>query len=183
MGASVWNRRVPYQADITAALRQAREEAYADGDYYLREPDPRARQMSEEEYVALEVGEMRAALVREFGEDGAWDPGDEFARQTWHAAQIDVTGPDTLLAAQPFSGTHSIIDMTGVAEHPDGGKVAPLPDEDLDHWFSTRQPTAAAVEEAFDDGLDGFSRWHGAYVVAYDGDRPAWIYFFGWSGD
>ena len=103
MGASVWNRRVPYQADITAALRQAREEAYADGDYYLREPDPQARQMSEEEYVALAVAEDRAALVREFGEDGAWEPGDEFARQAWHAAQIDVTG------RKRFSGIVTVV--------------------------------------------------------------------------
>ncbi|MEU4620292.1 hypothetical protein AB0G04_09990 [Actinoplanes sp. NPDC023801] len=78
MGASGWNRGVPYQADITAALRQAREEAHRSG---------------------------------------------------------------------------------------------------------TRQPTAAAaVEEALDRRLDGFERSHGAYVVAYDGDRPAWIYTFGWSG-
>jgi hypothetical protein len=48
-----------------------------------------------------------------------------------------------------------------------------------------RHPTSgpAAVERALCEGLSGFGRWHGAYVVAYAGDRPDTIYFFGWSGD
>ncbi|MFC4068284.1 hypothetical protein [Actinoplanes subglobosus] len=183
MGASQWNRKVPYQPDVDAALRQARREAYADGDYYRREADPRARQMSEEEYVAAEMAEERAHLVAEFGEEDAGEPDDTFSRDFWRAAQIDVIDPDSLLDSQPYSGTHSIIDMTGVAGSPEGGKVAPLPAADLDKWFGTDRPDAAAVERALDDGLDGFERWHGAYVIAYEGDRPAWIYFFGWSGD
>ncbi len=183
MGASEWSRKVPYQADLAAALRQAREDAYREGDFYRAEPDPRARQMSEDAYVAAEVAAMRAQLVAAFGEEEAGDPDDEMAREAWHAAQIDVTGPDSLLASQPFSGTHSIIDMTGVADEPEAGKVAPLPGDDLDRWFGTRRPDAAAVERALRDGLSGFARWHGAYVIAYGGDDPDKIYFFGWSGD
>jgi hypothetical protein len=183
MGASEWSRKVPYQADLAAALRQAREDAYREGDFYRAEPDVRARQMSEDEYVAAEVAAMRAELVAVFGEEEAGDPDDEMAREAWHAAQIDVIGPDSLLASQPFSGTHSIIDMTGVAEQPESGKVAPLPGEDLDRWFGTRRPDVAAVERALGEGLSGFERWQGAYVVAYADDRPGTILFFGWSGD
>jgi hypothetical protein len=42
MGASEWSRKVPYQADLAAALHQAREEAYRDGAFYRDEQDPRA---------------------------------------------------------------------------------------------------------------------------------------------
>jgi len=184
MGASEWSRKVPYQADLVAALRQAREQAYQDGDFYRVEPDARARQMSEAEYVAAEVAAMRASWIEAFGEEDDGDPDDEMARDAWHAAQIVVSDPDSLLASQPFSGTHSVIDMTGVADLPEGGKVAPLPGDELDRWFGTRRPKAAAVERALDEGLSGFERWQGAYVVAYDdGDQPDLIYFFGWSGD
>jgi hypothetical protein len=182
LGASEWSCKVAYQADLEAALRQAREDAYREGDFYRQEPDEDARRMSEEEYVAADVAAMRAGYVAAFGED-AGDPDDGLARSAWHAAQIEVTGPDSLLASQPFSGTHSVIDMTGVAEHSEDGKVAPLPGEELDHWFGTRRPDGAAVERALDAGLSGFERWHGAYVVAYSHDQPDSIYFFGWSGD
>lgn len=183
MGASEWSRKVPYQPDLTAALRQCREEAYREGDFYRVEPDPRALVMTEEEYVAVEVAAMHAQLVEAFGEEDAGEPDDEMARTAWHAAQVEVTGPDSLLESQPFSGTHSVIDMTGVAEEPDGGRVAPLPDADLDEWFGTRRPSAPAVDQALEKGLSGFGRWHGAYVIAYRGDEPEAIYFFGWSGD
>ena len=183
MGASQWSRTVPYQADLDAALRQARDEAYREGDFHRVEPDPRARTMSEREYVALEVAAMRASWVEAFGEQDAGEPDDGMARDAWRAAQVDVTGPDSLLASQPFAGTHSVIDMTGVAERPEGGKVAPLPGAELERWFGTRCPDAAAVERALAEGLSGFERWQGAYVIAYAGERPATIHFFGWSGD
>jgi len=139
--------------------------------------------MSEEEYVAAEVAAEHASRVAAFGEEDAGEPSDEFARVSWQAAQVVVTDPDTLLESQPFSGTHSVIDMTGVADHPAAGRVAPLPHDDLDKWFGTRRPDVAAVERALGEGLSGFERWHGAYVIAYAGDRPDTIYFCGWSGD
>ncbi|MEU4425500.1 hypothetical protein AB0F81_33170 [Actinoplanes sp. NPDC024001] len=169
MGASSWTSRVPYQDDLEAALQQAREEAYRDGDYYREEPDPRLHGLGEQEYVAV----LRAEYFL--------DP--ESAREAWQVSQAPVTGPDSLLAAQPDSGAHSVIDMTAVSRRPELGAVAPLPDEDLDRWFSTRRPDAAAVERALRNGLSGFERWSGAYVIAYAGDRPESIYFFGWSGD
>ena len=182
MGASDWSRDVPYQADVAAALRQAREDAYREGAFFRVEPDPRTRQMSEDEYVAAEFAAMRPGLVEAFGEEGVGEPYDELGI-AWHAAQIDVIDPDSLLASQPFSGTHSVIDRTGVADQPEDGKVAPLPGDDLDKWFGTRRPDAAAVERALRNGLSGFQRWQGAYVIAYAGDDPDRIYFFGWSGD
>src|SRR4051794_5505292 len=103
MGASEWSRKVAYQADLAAALRQARADAYREGAFYREERSPRARQLSEDEYVAAEVAAMRAELVAAFGEEDDEDPDDELVRATWHAAQVEVTGPDSLLEAQPFS--------------------------------------------------------------------------------
>ncbi|MFC7479857.1 hypothetical protein ACFQX7_07130 [Luedemannella flava] len=62
--------------------------------------------------------------------------------------------------------------------------MTPLPGETLDELFGTRRPSVAAVEEAVGRcGIDGFGRDQGAYLVAHDGDRPAFIYFGGHSGD
>jgi hypothetical protein len=170
---------VAYRVDLEAALRQAREDAYAAGDFYRDEPNLVARGMSEEEFVAAAVAEF----ARDFGEEEAADMDDGMARTAWRAAQVEVTGPDSLLAAQPFSGTHSVIDMESVADRPDYGVVAPIPERALDRWFGTRRPSAAAVDQALEKGLDGFARWQGAYVIAYAGEQPDSIYFFGWSGD
>lgn len=174
---------MPYQQDVAAALALARQDAYDRGDYYRATPDTRARTMSEPEYVAWELAELRRMLAEAFGED-APEPDDTMARDGWRAAQVAVTGPDSLLDAQIYSGAHSVIDMTGVSSSPEPGMVAPVPDDVLAEVFGTGRPAADAVAGAIAAGnLDDFGRWHGAYVVAYDGERPESIVFFGHSGD
>ncbi len=183
MGASMWSRTVPYQAEIGAALERARQEAYDEGAFYRQAADPALREIGEEEYVAQWLAEEQARLIAEFGDD-AWEPGDDFTRDEWRAAQIDVTGPDTLLASQPFSGTHSIIDITGVSEEPEGGCAAPYPRDELIALLGTDRPSAAAVAGAVaDQRLEGFYRWAAAYVISYADDKPHTIHFFGHSGD
>jgi hypothetical protein len=183
MGASLWSACAPYQHDLDAALQKARQDAYERGDFYREEPSAEARTMTEDEYVDRQMAEIRAGLPQEFIDEG-WEPGDDDVREVWHAAQIEVTGPDTLLASQPFSGTHSVIDMTGVGKVPADGLVAPVPDAVLDDLFGTGRPNAADVEAAIGrHAIDDFGRGHGAYLIAYDGDNPAVIYFLGHSGD
>lgn len=104
MGASVWSARVPYQDDLEAALKQARVDAYSSGDFYRSDPNLRARTMSEEEYVAWEMAELRRVTPAEVFDDG-WEPSDALVRQEWRAAQIEVSDADTLLSSQPFSST------------------------------------------------------------------------------
>ncbi|MEU8007488.1 hypothetical protein AB0B66_40550 [Catellatospora sp. NPDC049111] len=183
MGASSWTSRVPYQQDVRAALEVARQNAYDRGDYYRATPNTRARTMSEEEYVAWEMAELRLSLAEAFGDD-APEGDDTMARDSWRAAQVEVAGPDSLLDAQIYSGAHSVIDMTGVAPSPELGMVAPVPDDDLEEVFGTCRPTADAIAAAIAGGnLEDFGRWYGAYVVAHDGDVPESIIFFGHSGD
>ncbi|GIF96665.1 hypothetical protein [Catellatospora citrea] len=183
MGASSWTSRVPYQQDIEAALELARQDAYDRGDYYRVTPNTQAQTMSEEQYVAWELAELRRSLAEAFGDD-APDADDTMARDSWRAAQVAVTGPDSLLDAQIYSGAHSVIDMTGVAPAPEPGMVAPVPDDVLEEVFGTCRPTADAIAGALAGrSLENFGRWHGAYVVAYDGEHPESIVFFGSSGD
>jgi hypothetical protein len=183
VGASAWSRRVPYQADIAAALEQARADAYRENDFFRAEPDRRARELSEREYVAERAAALRESRIAAFGAAEADDDDHFELSEAWQAGRIEVTGPDSLLAAQPYFGAHSVIDMTEVGRRPADGRVTPLGRRVLRRWFGTRRPEEAAVERALRDGLNDLDRGHGAYVVAYGGDRPAWIYFFGASGD
>lgn len=183
MGASSWTSKVPYQQDVEAALELARQDAYDRGDYYRATPDTHARAMSEEDYVAWQMAELRRTMAEAFGDD-APEPDDTMARDSWRAAQVEVTGPDSLLDAQIYSGTHSVIDMTGVAPYPELGSVAPVPDDVLEEVFGTGRLTADAIAAAIAGrSLEDFDRWCGAYVVAYDGEHPESIVFFGHSGD
>ena len=172
MGASGWASQVPYQPDIAAALQLARWEAYRAGDYDRQAPLHEARTMTEDEYVAW--------FAAKYGQEHV----SRLVRDEWRAAQIDPVDPDSLLAAQPFSGTHSVIDMTGVAELPGYNVVAPAPDDLIETMFSTRTPTVADVEAAVSaNRLDLYGRWHGTYVVGYEDGAPKTIFFIGHSGD
>jgi hypothetical protein len=181
MGASAWHARVSYQDDIGAALQQARWDAYRRGDFYRMPPNEKARSMGEEEYVAWGIAQTRASVPAELA-DVEWS-GDEH-RDEWRAAQVVVTGPDSLVDAQPFSGTHSVIDMTHVADEPEYSAVSPAPQEYLMELFGTTRPTVAAIEAAMErHALDGFGRWCGMYLVGYTDDMPTDIFFVGYSGD
>jgi hypothetical protein len=103
-------------------------------------------------------------------------------REEWRAAQIEPVDPDSLLASQPFSGTHSVIDMTHVASQPESQAVAPRSDDDLVEIFGTPTPTTEQVQDALDI-LDLHGRWHGTYVIGYQNGQPHTVYFVGHSGD
>jgi hypothetical protein len=180
VGASGWHVRVPYQDDICTALQRARQDAYDRGEFYRQEPNELARSMSEQEYVAWGVAQSEGLVPEVEGWEPTWD---EY-RDEWRAAQVNVTGPDSLLDAQPFSGTHSIIDMTQIAEEPDYNVVAAVPADELLRLFGTARPSAAEIEAAILQGsLRGFARWHGMFLIAFTDDQPSEIFFVGYSGD
>lgn len=181
MGASAWHARVSYQPDIGAALQQARADAYRRGDFYRHRPNEQARSMSEDDYVAWGIAQTKASVPPELA-DLEWS-GDEY-RDEWRAAQVVVTDADSLLEAQPFSGAHSVIDMTYVASEPEVHAVAPAPAEYLLGLFGTTQPPSAAIETAIDEHrISGFARWQGMYLIGYSDAEPREIFFVGYSGD
>jgi hypothetical protein len=172
VGASSWTVRVPWQADIEAALQVARWETFRAGAFHRESAPPEARAMSEDEYVAWALSDCPPNIS------------DYAYRVEWHAAQIDPIDPDSLLAAQPFSGTHSVIDMTGVAATHNYHQVAPFPDNLLEAMFHTLTPGTDEVARAVADGrIDIGERWHGTYVVGYRAGRPDTVFFVGSSGD
>ncbi len=137
--------------------------------------------MGEEEYVDRCIARIKASVPPDRA-DVEWS-GDEF-RGGWRAAQVIVTSPDTLLEAQPSAGTHSVIDMTRVADEPGYNVVAPAPPEYLMELFGTTRPAVSVVETAIEGAaIHGFGRWHGMYLLAYVDNTPAMIFFVGHSGD
>jgi hypothetical protein len=176
MGASDWDYSVPYREDVAAALEQLRADVYARGEYYEERPDP-SLQLTEEEFVA--------ALHLDDDPDGIKRSQLEWWREAKaRPAPVDA---DTLLAAQPDSGTHSIIDICdGLSEQREVCKAAPLSAEQILDFFGTERPTTEQVREWIDsfDVARIRSRWEGAYVLSYSpAGEPEQIHFAGFSGD
>lgn len=174
MGASGWYYTVDYQPDVEAALQELRQQVYDRGEYYKVSAAYNADlNMTEEEF--------RAQL----------DPSDDSGRneavlQDWlmrKRAPVPVD-PDTLLASQPHSGTHSIIDMgDGVSDTPDFATVSPMTDEELRETFGSTTPLSSEVQEWMKAGGGRPERWVGTYVISYHDGRPDHIHFCGYSGD
>ena len=79
-------------------------------------------------------------------------------------------------------GTRSILDMTTVADEPDYGAVAPLPEEQLTELFGTSRPTHEMIEES-DELYDVLERGQGVYIIVYKNAQPSEIFFAGYSYD
>lgn len=164
---------MPYQPDIAAALEELRWQLYRNGDYYKDNaaPDP-----------ALDIGEdtYRATLPGN-GDDN--DIG-TYLLEEWRRTKQRpaIVGPNTLLDNQPYSGTHSIIDMSaGVSERPQLYTVSPLTDTELLDCYGTLTPSSDQVTAGVT--LGDRTQWQGLYVVSYDRDTPVEIHFYGSSGD
>jgi hypothetical protein len=78
-------------------------------------------------------------------------------------------------------GTRSILDLGRVAEEPELGAVAPLPDEVLLELYGTTRPTRAMVEQGADS--EYMERGQGIYIIIYRDDQPDEILFAGYSYD
>ncbi|MEU1688949.1 hypothetical protein [Micromonospora sp. NPDC005707] len=175
MGASEWRYVVAYQADVGAALQQLRQEVYDRGEYY-REPVERDSDLD------LTEEEFRARLDPRDDDDGF----SEAIIEDWRERKrrpVPVD-PDTLVAAQPHSGTHSIIDMiNGRSDSPGFATVAPLTGEELIRAFGSTTPPSAQVQEWMRAGGGLRERWSGTYVISYRDGQPDHIHFSGYSGD
>jgi hypothetical protein len=175
VGASQWYYTVDHQPDVSAALQQLRQEVYDRGDYY-REPAEHDSDldMTEEEF---------RAQLEPWSDNGQ----DDAILEDWLARKrrpVPVD-PDTLCAAQPHSGTHSIIDMgLGVSDRPDLFTVSPLTGEELSEAFGSTMPLSSQVQEWMkSDGSGWRESWVGTYVISYRDGQPDHIHFCGFSGD
>jgi hypothetical protein len=172
VGASGWYYAVPYKPDIAAALQQLRQEVYDRGEYY-RPRSTGCAEKSEEE--------LRAKLRPDQWESGMNDAIlEDYRASQERPAPVD---PDTLLASQPHSGTHSIIDIDeGIAATPTPYTVSPLSDDELLDLFRTTRPTSDQVRGLFRHGGGSRDKWVGTYVLSFLDGQPDEIHFFGISG-
>jgi hypothetical protein len=175
VGASQWWYAVDYQQDVAAALRQLRQDVYERGEYYRESAqDDFDLQMTEEEF--------RAQLDPRNDDDGLNDAiVEDWLERKRRPVPVD---PDSLVAAQPHSGTHSIIDMiNGVSSRASFATVSPLSTEELLDAFGTTTPASSQVQEWMKTGADTRARWVGTYVISYRDGHPDYIHFCGYSGD
>jgi hypothetical protein len=153
VGASGWHYVTPYHGDVADALRELRERVFRGQEYYW--------------WDDFEEDEPRPATIEEI----------------WDSQEMRE------------SGTHSILDVSRVVTttappNPgnlrDYGTVRPLAPERVAHHFGTARPTRAQFEAlATDVGFinELTMRGAGLYVLLYDGQIPAEVGFWGYSGD
>lgn len=162
MGASNWTYFVPYQPDLNQALQELREAVFRQGDYYG----------PAEWYAPLwakRISDDRCGYVI-----------------TQVASPEVRSGPQTildLLERNGEQGTHSILDIQGIAHVPFFGVAAPLTPQQLKDLFGTDRPTRPMIEQAQAELQNLRRPWEGVYVVVYKDGRPDEIVFTGRSGD
>ena len=198
MGASGWSYFVPYEADITTALRRLREDVFARGDYVFGDGITDDERKAILEKVRPEIDPW----MKKVQEEAAKLPEPFKTKYLEMAGRIkgeimggSPTSPkpkrkpktiEKLLELQAESGTHSILDIVGISPEPKFGTVSSFPQAKLGEFFSSETPCRAEIEEAHDSGsLEEFisKRWQGIYIVAYRNGSPSEIFFAGCSGD
>ena len=175
MGASGWDYTVTYQEDVGAALRQLQQEVYDRGDYY---------RLARDNDLELTEEEFRARLNARDDHNGL----NEYLLEDWRQRRARPTpvDPDTLLRAQPDSGTHTIIDVwKGIADHPEIGTASPLTTDELVAVFGTTTPRTEQVQQWMKNprGMKHRENWVATYVISYRDGVPDHIHFLGFSGD
>ena len=189
---------MPYEADISAALRRLREDVFARGDYVFGdgitddqrkailekmqpELDPWMQKVREQaatlsEPIKTQYLEMCGRIKGEIM--GVSKPSQKPKRK-----------PKTiekLLEIQAESGTHSILDIAGISSEPQFGSISPFPRTKLVEFFGSETPSHDEIEEVHDSGsFEEFvsERWQGIYIIAYRDGSPSEIFFAGCSGD
>jgi hypothetical protein len=86
------------------------------------------------------------------------------------------------LEASDADGTRSILDMERIGQSPDYGVAVPLPFEQVEELYGTRQPTRKMIELNM-DFLDGIEHGQGVYIIVYKEGNPSEIFFAGYSYD
>lgn len=161
MGASGSEYRVPFKGSVEESLIAIQEQVLSDGEY----------------------------------SDWPWETFDpDYLDGTPFVSR--PTSLQALTAAKQFevfwtAGTHSILNVERVwteGQEEDVGTIRPLTREELLQVFGLQRPTAADFDRVH--GLKPRSpledlpcRICGRSVVIYNGETPAEVFFWGWSGD
>ena len=167
MGASGWTYFVPYQADISEALQQLREEVFHQGGYF--KPQQFYGSLLDDQQVLQELPpEVREFLIADVRK---------------RRSQSEPSSIEELLEMNGESGTHSILDIQEVSSEPAFGAVAPLTNEQLVELFGTEKAIRSMVREKLSELQSLRSSWQGTYIVLYKDGILDEILFIGSSGD
>ncbi len=207
MGATSWHYFTPYQPDPEAALQHLRAEVFEQGFYVdpTGSPQDYLRRRYEQLGLGANSPEFREAIDEMQREQRYLQTGAEedlralprakrsALRRTRELMNLVGSVPrrsrrrprtmDELLEQAAECGTHSILDITCVAERRGDGVAAPLPASELQRVFGTQEPSRRQVEEHWDTIAEGLERWQACYLVVYQDGQPREYAFVGCSGD
>jgi hypothetical protein len=127
---------------------------------------------------------LEALRQREF-KAGRYNPAEPFPRfpvDPRHAPGCKHSSIDEARDDADADGTRSILDVSRITARPDYDAVAPLHDDKLVEFFGTTKPTAADLQRG-DALFEQIERGQGVYVIVYENDEPAQIFFAGYSYD
>lgn len=194
MGASPtqWSYFVPYEEDVSEALRKLRQDVFARGDYIcgLGDADYQvvdwqamanaARELAESPGITGEARQQQLAAVERClnlheKQSNRLNTSAEFA---------PYESIEELLEAEEY-GTHSILDITSISSRAKRGAISPIPSAELLDYFDTDKPTHEVIVDRYEWGsLDKFTTraGRGIYIVVYRDDKPDEIFFAGSSG-
>ena len=206
MGATTWTCYTPYDPDPDAALQRLRREVFAAGNY--RKPGADVRKNLDlllrhmpgarnNPRLLAQVELLKHILdAAESGSDASLTP--EERRELNRARALQAAGArlpwlrrpgraprtiEELLEEAGEDGTHSVLDITGIAKHRAHGTAAPLSERLLRAAFGSARPTRAELRAGDWSFTEGLERWQAVYFVVYEGGRSADYCFVGCSGD
>ena len=107
---------------------------------------------------------------------------DVFAKGEFSGAELGPSSPEEALEMTDADGTASILDILRITPEPDFFCAAPFTSEELIDYFGTERPTRSHLQTG-DDFWDDLERGQARYLVLYDQDQPAELYFAGYSFD
>ncbi len=202
MGASGWHYFVPYQEDSALALKMLQnrifvEERYTANWWYDCIPEScwdemwKVMNSFHQSWIIGGVGRSWEGFAQAVLDELALVLAEK---------QIEVALPkppqtiEELLQRTNADGTHSILDIAGIAGQPGFRMVTLLSQEEHLALLGTDKPTRATVEatlaqqskqrEPWKKGLEDIrGRWQAVYFTVYKDEKPDEICFCGCSGD
>jgi hypothetical protein len=166
MGAHLYCYFTPYREQIDHALQALRRQEFQAGHY-----DPALQSASPPAYTF----QLR------------FPPGDRWPSPGARHATIEEA-----LEEREADGTGSILDIVRISDSPDFRAACPVAGDDLTGIFGTSKPARELISRAFLetpgnekawDYLESMQRGHARYIVAFEDDKPAEVFFFGYSFD
>jgi hypothetical protein len=178
MGATGWTYTTPYETEPEVALERLREEIFAAGDYLPPGGIMRFPQLPPGTSLRIQIIMAALRAIAALSVAIHW-----IARGGRQPRSIDE-----LLHMTGESGTHSILDITHIADIPEFCAATPLSKHRYLKFFGTTTPTRAQIDaasdahgEQFDEGI---RRWEAVYIVVHDeSGSPVEYVFVGASGD